>query len=387
VQRLLHKDPNERYQSAGAALADLLAIADDLSQGIDEPRVVIGLHDRRQTLTEPTFVGRDAELQRLVEIVERARKGLGGLVLVEAESGGGKTCLLGELADQIRSEAWILRGQGVDQTAQRPFEILRGVARGLSDACGADHHLGETLRSRIGDHTDAVVGVLPDLAVTLGDAGAGDLGPEAFGEIRTVNALSVFLSALGSDSRPALVLLDDCQWADDSTVRLLAQWQDTVSRSGTDVVVVAAFRSEEVPEDHPLRVIEPVEVVALPPFAADDLRDLAQSMAGPLPDEALAAIISLSEGQPVYGVGGAPWPGRIWCPGGHARTLDDRRGAPGGGADVEAGGVVLGAAFGAACPWNPRRVVGRGGPRQGVRPPIRRRALRGRSRGRRHRAG
>jgi serine/threonine protein kinase len=102
VQRLLRKDPAERYQTAAAAAADLTAIADGLRRGVREPPVIVGLHDRRQALTEPSFVARTAELAALADLVRAAAGGAGGLVLLEAESGGGKSRLLDELAQQAQ---------------------------------------------------------------------------------------------------------------------------------------------------------------------------------------------------------------------------------------------------------------------------------------------
>ena len=100
LQRLLRKDPRDRYQSADAAVADLQSIAEALDAGISEPAVVVGLRDRRRTLTEPAFVGRRGELATFDSHVERARAGQGGIVLLEAESGGGKTRLLREIAQR-----------------------------------------------------------------------------------------------------------------------------------------------------------------------------------------------------------------------------------------------------------------------------------------------
>ncbi|MEA2843109.1 MAG: hypothetical protein QOJ69_780, partial [Actinomycetota bacterium] len=298
VQRLLRKDPGERYQSAGAARADFAAIADALDRGISEPAVVIGLHDRRQMLTEPAFVGRADELGTLARLIRRAGEGRGGLVLLEAESGGGKTRLLEELAQQSQTQAWILRGQGVDQAARRPFELLEEVVHGIVAASREHPALAAALRSRVDDRADAVVAALPDLTEVLGEASAASLGPEAYGETRSINALSTLLDALGTSERPAVVLLDDCQWADGPTLRLLSHWQAQTGNRGVPVLVIAAFRSEEVGPDHPLRSIDPLATVALPPFMVDDLRSLAESMAGPLPEEALEAVSFLSEGSP-----------------------------------------------------------------------------------------
>ncbi len=304
VQRLLRKDPDERYQSAGAARADLIAIDESLRRGVRQPSVVIGRHDRRQVLTEAAFVGRDAELIVLGHLIDGARACRGGLVLLEAESGGGKTRLLDELAQQCQATAWVLRGQGVEHSAQRPFQLLEGVVAGVV-AAGRDRPaIAASLRGQLGDQGEAVLAAVPDLGAVLGPIGAVDLGPEAFGEARTIDALSCLLDALGSApalgsaSRPAVVVLDDCQWADAPTLRLLARWQDRVDQRGSPLVVIAAFRSEEVPEGHPLRALDRLAQVVLDPFTTADVRSLAESMAGPLPEEVLATIASLSEGSP-----------------------------------------------------------------------------------------
>ncbi|HEX7277576.1 MAG TPA: AAA family ATPase, partial [Acidimicrobiales bacterium] len=310
VQRLLRKDPAERYQTAAAAIADLTAIADALRRGVREPAVVVGLHDRRQALTEPSFVARTAELAALGDLVGQAAEGRGGLVLLEAESGGGKTRLLDELAQQTQPEAWILRGQGVEEAARRPFQLLEGLVAGILDACRQRPDLAPGLRAAVGKRAEAVAAALPDLGPVLGVEGAGpaNLGPEAYGETRSIKALGALLDALGSvglpgrPSAPAVVLLDDCQWADGPTLRLLVDWQDRVgagrAAAETHVLVVAAFRTEEVAADHLLRSVRPRAALALPRLGAESVRSLAESMAGPLPDDALRTVTTLSEGSP-----------------------------------------------------------------------------------------
>jgi diguanylate cyclase (GGDEF)-like protein/PAS domain S-box-containing protein len=299
VQRLLRKDPSDRYQSATAVLADLEEIAAAVASGVADPRVVIGQRDRRNSLTEPAFVGRQAELAMLTAELQQAGHGRGGLALVQADSGGGKTRLLDELAQQAaRQGAWVVRGQAVDQAAQRPFQLLEGVAHDLLAAADADPALAAAVTRRLGDHADAVAAALPELAPLVGHAGEGGIGPEAYGEARSLLALPALVDALGSESRPALVLLDDCQWADEVTVRLLDRWQRQARQRGTAVVVVAAFRSEEVDADHPLRALQPELDLTLGPFGEEDVRSLAESMAGPLPEEAAATVIRLSEGSP-----------------------------------------------------------------------------------------
>ena len=310
IQRLLRKDPRDRYQSAEAVQADLADIAVALSEGRSEPRGVIGSRDRRPTLTESAFVGRRREIEQLDEQVARARAGRGSLVLVESESGGGKTRLLTELALRGAQQGMmVFRGQGSEQVGRHPFQVLNGVISQLSLAARSNPDLAAAVGRRLGDHRDAAIAAAPELAGVLGWQSLSLLGPEAFGEARSIEALARFLDALGTPEQPALVVLDDCQWADELMTRLIANWQASRGAApggaapggdaaGGHVLVVAAFRSEEVAADHVFRRLRPPLHLRLTLFEADDVRRLAESMAGPLPEAAVDTVIARSDGCP-----------------------------------------------------------------------------------------
>lgn len=321
VHRLLAKDPAERYQSAAAASSDLQAIADGLGSGMVDPPVVVGATDRRRSLAQAAFVGRTEELG----VVQRAIAGPGGgIVLVESESGGGKTRLLDELCLRLGPEVLVLRGQGADQVALQPFHLLDGVAGALSLACNDMPSLAGDMVERLGSWADAAAAALPALGDVVGAAPGH--GPEAHGQARTVAALCALLDAIGTGDRRVVIVLDDVQWADAMTLRLLTEWSEPGRRSGIDaargddgashaggnnggggggsngggglLTVVAAFRTEEVGEDHPLRALRPQAHVVLAPFGGDDVAAVCESMAGPLPAAATEAVASLAEGSP-----------------------------------------------------------------------------------------
>jgi diguanylate cyclase (GGDEF)-like protein len=298
LQRLLAKDPRDRYQSAAAVLADLTAIDDARQKGVSDPSLVVGRRDVRRALTEPAFVGREEELAALTREVERAGPGNGGLVTLEAESGGGKTRLLDELAQRsMRDGIWVLRGRGADQSAQAPFHLLSGIVDDILSAASLDSGRARVLQERLREHAAAVCASFPALGELLDVKVSEDLGPELFAETRNLDALSALLDALGSPARPALVVLDDCQWADALTVKLLAHRQQQARTGGRNVAVVIAFRSEEVEEGHGLRGLEATRL-ALPRFSDQNVMLLAESMAGELPDAALDTVTMLSEGNP-----------------------------------------------------------------------------------------
>jgi signal transduction histidine kinase/tetratricopeptide (TPR) repeat protein len=303
LQRLLKKDPRDRYHSTEGVLADLTAVEQALERGDAEPTVVIGSRDQRLTITEPAFTGRGGELRALGAEIDLARQGQGRLVLVEAESGGGKTRLLEELALRAGRDVVVLRGQGVVDQAARPFQMLVGFAEQLMTATRADPDYSQAIRESLGGDRPAACAALPELGSilhTAREAADDELGPEAFGEARTVNALSSLLDALGGPRRPTLIIFDDAQWADELTIKLLRHWheQRRPGRGQDHVTIVASFRSEEVPPGHSLRQLETATSLMLAPLSADDIRRMAESMAGQLPDDALKVAETLSGGSP-----------------------------------------------------------------------------------------
>ena len=301
VQRLLRKDPRDRYQSAASALADIEEIASAMAAGELDPALVVGLHDRRRMLTEPAFVGRAAELRALRTHLDRIASGSSALVTVEAESGGGKSRLLEEFAQEAgRAGVVVHRGQGTDQVAQRPLQVFESVAESVAAVAAADPAFAALLRNRLAEDAAAAAEAMPVLAPVLAGDGGGGL-PEAHGEARTMQALGRLLTSIAGPGRPAVVVLDDCQWADDLAVKLIQHWWRH-SATGPDadgLLVVVAYRSEEVGAGHPLRQLQPADRVVLEPFGDEDVRQLITSMAGALPEAATQLIARLSSGSPL----------------------------------------------------------------------------------------
>src|SRR3989442_13203066 len=105
-----------------------------------------------------------------------------------------------------------------------PYQSLGGSECGILVAA-ADSQIKQRLRKRIGDHAGAIVAAFPELAAVLGSEGGrggerppgGEPGAEAYGEAGSLQALHALLDALGSPERPAVVILDDGQWAEPLT--------------------------------------------------------------------------------------------------------------------------------------------------------------------------
>ena len=179
--------------------------------------------------TRTPLVGRAAELARLGDALERARQGEGSLLLIAGEAGVGKSRLAEEAA--AHSEL-----------------VLRGAAaRGSTAPYGP---IADALRSRLRAEPQALAEcgpLLPHLALILPELGEPASGTERATIFEALRCAIAHLSA----EQPALVVLDDLQWSDETTLELLAALAPALRQ--LPVLVVGAYRSDGLPRDHRLR--------------------------------------------------------------------------------------------------------------------------------------
>ena len=217
------------------------------------------------------LVGRASESARLADAVERAGEGHGSLLLLCGEAGVGKSRLAAELANG--SEL-----------------CLRGTAS--EGATGAYGPIVDALRSHLRTNPDALAGcgpLLPHLALLLPELGE----PAAESERATIfEAVRCALAHLGAE-QPAILVLDDLQWSDDTTLELLAALAEPLRQM--PVLAIAAYRSDGLPRDHRLRWLRnelrrggQLDELALEPLDRDGVAELLREL---LPQEPSPALV------------------------------------------------------------------------------------------------
>ena len=142
---------------------------------------------------------------------------------------------------------------------------------------------------------------LPRLASELGWTVSPEPATTLPRETQQVKGLVSFLRHIGTADRPALIILDDCQWCDGLMLTLLERWQAAEGEgnaSDGQTLIVLAFRTEDVGTDHRLRRLPVAAHLHLSPLSTVDVQRLAESMSGPLPEEAIDVVRRLSGGSP-----------------------------------------------------------------------------------------
>ncbi len=269
-------------------------LADEL--GVDPQAETIALHvrilqhpaPRSPPLSSPRpaapslhlpFVGRAREWLLLSEALGRTLTGRGAVVLLAGQPGIGKTRLLEELAGLATARgAQVLAGRCYElerNAAYAPIvEALRGHLPTLSRApppCPVAQ-------------LAALAALLPELREIWPDLPPHHPLPPDEERTRLLAALAQVIRGCAC-SQPAVLLVDDLQWADPSTLQALHYLGRQADEQA--LLLVGAYRSTRVDPDHPLAALREqlarsgvLTEIALPAFAEADVVLLLNLLSG-----------------------------------------------------------------------------------------------------------
>src|SRR5262245_42261772 len=162
--------------------------------------------------------------------MDAAALGQGSLILLSGEAGVGKTRLAAEAAAGAKGPVlWGGATRGTTPPHGPVVAALRSYLRAVPDGLA---HCGP-LRQH--------------LALLLPELGPP---PEQSDRETLFEAVRCAFVTVASDG-PAVVVLDDLQWSDEATLEQLAAL--AASLGELQLLVLGAYRSDEVPRDHPLR--------------------------------------------------------------------------------------------------------------------------------------
>jgi serine/threonine protein kinase len=256
-----------------------------------------------------TFVGRQRELALLFEAYAAVVGGKPSSVLVRGYSGLGKSELLRTFVRQLIARepgAMALHGRCYERESV-PYKALDEVVDSLSQ------QLEGRSSTALAGLVPANVSLLLRLFPVLGrvpcfrDAPATRFEVEDLQEVRSLafRALRELLVRL-ADTQVLVVTIDDLQWADEDSKKLLRVLLQPPE--APKLLLLAAMRTAGEPAASELfeGFPEPPEVVELGPLTAEESRKLAKALApkqvptGESPSQRLDQIARESAGHPLF---------------------------------------------------------------------------------------
>ncbi|MRG96151.1 AAA family ATPase [Polyangium spumosum] len=257
VMKLLAKAPEDRYQTARGVELDLDACLRQIEATGTTSELTLGRHDAAGVLRLPDrLYGRAGEGRTLRDAFERLRRGAAELVLVAGPSGVGKSALVHELRRGLaRDEARFIAGKFDLLSRSVPYGPLIHAFRELlqqllgESAAELEDHRAR-LSHALGGNGQVIVELVPEARRLLGEQHPLPAVGPTESQNRMNLALKSFVQVFASATRPLVLFLDDLQWADAGSLKLLEVL--LVGRDCPGLVILGAYRDNEVDAAHPL---------------------------------------------------------------------------------------------------------------------------------------
>jgi PAS domain S-box-containing protein len=285
VLKLLAKTAEERYQTAAGVEADLKRCLGEWETTRRIEAFSPGTRDTPDRLLMPErLYGRDAERNALLAAFDRVvATGTTVLVLVYGYSGIGKSSVVQELHKAIVLPRGMLLSGKFDQYGRDiPYATLaqafRAAIRQILGKSEAEvERWRETIRKSVGLNGQLIVNLIPELEFVIGRQPPVASLPATEAESRFHMVFRSFLGAFARKEHPLALFLDDLQWLDAATLKLLEHLM--THPDVRHLLLIGAFRDNEVGTSHPLRqtldAIRATQAVvrdiALDPLSLDDV--------------------------------------------------------------------------------------------------------------------
>ena len=247
-------------------------------------------------------VGRASELGRIDEALERARRGLGQLLLFSGEAGVGKTRMTLEAERIARgSDVLVLRRPLVGRRPPPPpYQPLLEQIERLARLIGP-----EAMRERMGENATELSKLMPELNQRYADIPPYPTLPPEQERRYLLHGVAEFV-ARGAAVQPLMLVFEDLHWADESTCILLRYLAERLKAE--PVLLVGTYRDTELEPGGPFgRVLQEltrerlVENLRLKRLQRSEIVELLLRQFG---SEAPAALVDLilseTEGNPFF---------------------------------------------------------------------------------------
>ncbi|MBP0018013.1 MAG: AAA family ATPase [Cyanobacteria bacterium SBLK] len=258
VMKLMAKNAEDRYQSAYGLKVDLETCQQQLEKQGQIDFFALGRQDISERFHIPQkLYGREAEIATLLAAFERvAQTGNVELMLVSGYSGIGKSALVQELYKPITARRGYFIAGKFDQFQRNiPYSAIVSAFRGLMEQLlGENESKLQVWRNKLlqalGNNGQIIIDVIPEVELIIGKQPPVPV----LGANETQNRFNLvignFIRVFCSQEHPLTLFLDDLQWSDLVTLKLMERL--LIESQTRYLLLLGTYRDNEVSKSHPL---------------------------------------------------------------------------------------------------------------------------------------
>jgi predicted ATPase/signal transduction histidine kinase len=247
--KLLAKDPDQRYDTAGELQAEIARIAAlrGTAGAEDALSYPSGKLAVRARLADALF-GRNAELDSLVRSLDNVRQSCRAeVVLLSGPPGAGKSALVGRLLKRVSpGDAISAVGKGDPLRKAIPYApIVQALRSAMISLVAGDREAREAVRSRLAEVPGCgrlLTELIPDVELLSGSSRPLPEVPAHLAQVRTTRIIRETFAALASAQTPLILFLDDLQWFDGASLDVAKALLDARS---SHILLICSHRSDE----------------------------------------------------------------------------------------------------------------------------------------------
>jgi len=318
ILKLMAKNAEDRYQNAWGIKADLERCAQQLAEMGQINAIPLGLQDVSEQFRIPQkLYGREAEVAALWVAFDRVvgSKAVREMMLVSGYAGVGKTALVQELSKPITAKHGYFTWGKFDQFRRNiPYSaIVDALQKLVQQLLGEPNEQVEVWRSRLltalGSNGQIIIDVIPEVEFIIGKQPPVPEVGATEAQNRFHLTFQRFVRAFCAKEHPLVIFLDDLQWIDSATLKLIELI--LLDEQTQSLFLIGAYRDHEVSSTHSLILMleslrnqgAALQEIILTPLSLEPLTQLVAETLHRNPDtvRSLAQVVlRKTEGNPFF---------------------------------------------------------------------------------------